>query len=230
MFNRNKILFSTWDNLCRSESSCLKTSRTDCNLFGSWNFLYWAKFRFIAGYQWRLSCYWSGIQKLRFQGRCFGFRNLWRCFLMCGLYRNVYADAQMLSSRTCCSFMAEACACQAALIRLFPDVYSLSLSYLLSPSPSLSSPTGLHLISNSSQSPVSCQLWAQRLLSLMKPSQHGQRWSCLSQYLSSDICPVVGGQLSRWDEIPQQNCFYSVSASPPVNTRLCSLDQSVSCL
>lgn len=71
--------------------------------------------------------------------------------------RQVYAHREMCRTRTCCSFIAEACACQPVLVQLFPDVRSLlSTSLALSrplPFPFLSSPTRLFLASKPRQHP-----------------------------------------------------------------------------
>lgn len=68
--------------------------------------------------------------------------------LVCGL--QVCAHTQnMQGSGTCCSFIAEACACQTALLQLFPDV-CLLLYLSLSPFPSFSLPIPFFLLSPTS--------------------------------------------------------------------------------
>ncbi len=153
------------------------------------------------------------------------------------------ARSNAQSSRTCCSFIAEACARQTAPVRLFPDVCSLlSTSLSLFPLFLLSSPTGLHLTSNSPQHPppfrppVCHQLWAQHTLSLVGYTCDTDKNSlvCLGTLKSAldpenyrQLWAVVGGYLPCWEEIPLLNSLYSASTSSLVNTHPRSPNQSV---
>lgn len=112
----------------------------------------------------------------------------------CGLFTGLNAQ----DSRTCCSFMAEACACQTELVRLFPDVCSL-----LSTPPF---PSFFHL-------PPACtslQTFSQR------PSFH---ILCVISNVSNHVCHTYDMDNNRFvcpllrQVIPHYGCLCSVSSS-----------------
>lgn len=103
--------------------------------------------------------------------------------------RQVYAHREMCRTRTYCSFIAEACACQPVLVQLFPDVRSLlstSLALLLSLAPFLS--LFFHLPPDSSS--------LRNLVNILLPYT-----SCMSSALGAPYPIAVSVTFMTWTKI-----------------------------